>query len=489
MTSTLSDILFPSSRIQWPSRDGDDLKRLMIAVLLVFIAALLIRFYLTYPVHAGGDAFTKWFRIRTGLNGHGWGDLIDHHQLRWSMNIPTVLAQYFLGSQPAVYYLPSALFGALTAVFAFLIGRLLGNAWIGLVCALLVSLDPRFTQAASQFLPSVYSCAYILGFLYFLLLYCLGPERRPLHLSLAVLFMFLAYGAKIPNLFFLPGAMLFLWWSTRSLRTVVVFMAALAALFAVETVVIGLATGEFHLLGRVSFLSHHTGRDIDYEIADIWGRWTQLTFYWRWLLLGSLAVAILAWFNRDREKWTGILLISASLLSFVFFTTFAIIDLDPLKLAQPLRVRYLTVTLPVVILLVVLGSHLLMRFLPLLPIGFVLWIWYLDYRENELKFRQWQPAVLHINDYQELISDHWRQGYALIFKSRKFAKLYRSVYLTDDILFKEDGTLEPLELVPPSLVNFTDTNKKEIYFIGRTKQPIGYIRANHVLRIRQKVTF
>jgi hypothetical protein len=198
---------------------------------------------------------------------------------------------------------------------------------------------------------------------------------------------------------------------------------------------------------------------------------------------------VYAFIRRKEEKWAGVLVVFSLLLSFALITSFAVTDLDPLKFAQPLRVRYLLVTIPLAILVVCMTLEMLHFSMTAIAASILFVVWGTDYKENELKLSQWKPAITQINAYQKTISDHWHAGYALIFKNRKYAKLYRDVYLTDDILFKEDGNVEPVDLVHPAELNYTDTRQSRIYVIRKNKEHTGYLVLNHRLKIREKVSF
>lgn len=459
--------------------------------LLIFSLALFIRFYFTYSIGDAGDEFVKWYQNKRVLQGLGW-DRLDHHTVRWSLNTPTLIVQWLFGNKAAVYYITPAFFGALAALFVFGVTRSISGTTTAVFAALLFSVTPPVVSAGSQFLPAIFTCAYVLGTAYFLLRYTESKPRRYRWLVLAALFLFFAYGTKVPNLFFLPGIIIFLLWRTRPLlKPTVLLLAVLFGLFILETIGLAIFTGDFVWSGRLHYLGFHMERMLEethvYQVADIWKRWLMLPGYWQWLLLAACAGAVIGWLTRKSGDNSGIVLVFLMLFSFSFLTTFAITDLEPLRFVQPLRPRYLTVTIPLAIILLCCGlSRLHVALVPLAVVLFC-WPWATHNYTKELR-SDWVPAVLRANDYQKTISDHWRNGYALLFKRSKHVRLYRAAYLDDDILFKDDGTVEPMTKVFSEKFDFP-TKSPIIFMISRTDEPVGYLELTRSQQIQSKKDF
>ena len=452
---------------------------------LVFGIALLIRLYLTYSVGNSGDEFERWYQGKRVLQGIGM-DRLDHHTLRWSINLPMLMFQWLLGTKPAIYYLIPASFGALASLFVFKISRSIAGLSVAILAAFLFTVTPQIAKSGSQLMPAIFSCAYILGTAYFILRF--SENRKNSYLISAAIFMFLAYGSKVPNLFFLPGLVIFIYWQTDSLRPLVLFLSLLLLLFILETIGIALYTGDFVLTGRIHYLSQHMGVMQEdqwaYHFSDIWRRWLKLPGYWQILLAGALLCGLFMPFLRNDETRVKIWLLFLMLLSFSFITTFAITSLEPVRFAQPLIDRYLTVTIPFAIIIMCSTIGLIhMAFSAALTLTLA-WFWATNTYHSQLN-PTWTPAVLRANQYQKTISDHWRKDYALLFKLSKDARLYRSLYLEDDILFKGDGSVERIGRISPA--RFELPTKLPIVFVmSKSRNPAGYLELTRKQEFKSK---
>ena len=442
--------------------------------ILVFCIALLIRLYLTYSVGNAGDEFERWYQSKRVLQGIGM-DRLDHHTLRWSINLPLLMFQWLLGTNAAIYYFIPASFGALASLFVFKITRSIAGLSVGGLAAFLFTITPQITKSGSQLMPEIFSCAYILGTAYFILRF--SENKKVFYLIVATIFMFLAYGSKVPNLFFLPGLIIFIYWQTDSLRPLILFLSLLLLLFIFETIGIALYTGDLVLTGRIHYLSQHMGVMQEdqwaYHFSDIWRRWLILQGYWQILLVGSLICALFMPFLSNKEARAKILLIFLMLISFAFVSTFAITSIEPIRFVQPLINRYLTVTIPFAVIMVCSTLGLLHVTIPAVITIALAWFWATNTYHRQMQ-PTWTPAVLRANQYQKTISDHWRNNYALLFKYSKDARLYRALYLEDDILFKGDGSVERIGRISPARFNFP-TKIPIVFVMSKTKSPVGYL--------------
>lgn len=456
--------------------------------LLVFSIALLVRLYLTYSIGNSGDEFERWYQSKRVLESIGM-DRLDHHTLRWSINIPTLIFQWLLGTKPVIYYLIPASFGALATLFVFTISRSIAGMSAGFFAALLFTVTPQISIAANNLMPAIFSCTYLLGTVYFTLRFV--ENRKDTYLIFATLFMFFAYGSKVPNLFFLPGLIIFIYWRTNRLRPLLLFLSLLLLLFILETIGIALYTGEFVWLGRIHYLSQHMDVMQDeqwaYHISDIWKRWLLLPGYWQCLLIGSLICGTFILFSKNKKYNKSISLVFLMLLSFSFISTLAITSIDPLRFVQPPINRYLTVTIPFAVIIICCTLSLTNLVLTPAMTIVLCWFWASSNYQKQLS-PTWTPAVLRANEYQETISEHWRNDYALLFKFSKDARLYRAVYLEDDILFKSDGTVERIGRVAPS--RFDYPSRLPILFVmSKTKAPVGYLELTRKQAIKSKKNF
>jgi hypothetical protein len=464
---------------------------LVLPGLLIFTLALIIRFYFTYSIGDAGDEFVKWYQNKRVLQGLGW-DRLDHHTVRWSLNTPALIVQWLLGNNASIYYITPAFFGAVAALFVFLITRLIAGTTTAVFAAFLFSVAPPVAKAGSQFLPAIFTCAYVLGSAYFVLRFTESSPRQNRWLVLSALFLFFAYGTKVPNLFFLPGIVIFLWWRSRPfLQPTILFFAILLGLYILETIGLALFTGNFVWSGRLHYLGFHMDRMMGethvYHLSDIWQRWLMLPAYWQWLLVSACVAGAIGWFKRESGRNYAMMLIFAMLLSFSLLTTFAIVDFEPLRFVQPLRIRYLTVTIPLAVIVLCCGLQLL--HIVLVPVAVILFCWPWATHNYAAQLRSdWVPAVLRANGYQKMISDYWRNDYALLFKGAKHSRLYRAAYLDDDILFKSDGSVERIGRI--SSAKFDIPTKIPILFVmSRTENPVGYLELTRAQEIHRKKTF
>ena len=469
-----------------PSRDF--ILHYLLPGLAVFGIAFLIRLYLTYPIGNSGDEFERWYQSKRVLQGIGM-DRLDHHTLRWSVNLPLLVFQWLLGTKPVIYYLIPATFGALASLFVFNISRGIAGLSAGLIASFLFTVTPEISKAGSQLMPEIFSCAYLLGTAYFTLKFV--ENNKASSLVIATIFLFFAYGSKVPNLFFLPGLIVYIYWRTRALRPLILFLSLLFLLFVLETIAIALYTGEFAWLGRIHYLGQHMdvmeGEQWAYHYSDIWKRWLLLPGYWQSLLIGSLFCGVISLLFGRKEGNKMILLLFLMLISFSFITTFAITSMDPVRFAQPLINRYLTVTIPFAIIVICCTLSLLHIILTPAMMIVLCWFWATNNYQSQLT-TAWTPALVQANDYQKAISDHWRNDYALLFKFSKDSRLYRAVYLEDDILFKGDGSVERIGRVTPTRLDFP--SKLPIVFVmSRTKTPVGYLELTRKQAFKSKKTF
>jgi hypothetical protein len=112
------------------------------------------------------------------------------------------------------------------------------------------------------------------------------------------------------------------------------------------------------------------------------------------------------------------------------------------------------------------------------------WFWATNSYHSQLK-TTWTPAVLRANQYQKTISDHWRNDYALLFKFSKDARLYRAVYLEDDILFKDDGSVERIGRISPARFDLP-TKIPIVFVMSKTRNPVGYLELGREQKFKRK---
>ncbi len=209
------------------------------------LASLLLLFTLAVRVmtlelpRAGGDGPRKWMWAR--VVGHGWSpstalwDGWDHHAARLSINVPILLVQSAFGDHPALFYV-APLAALLAAVFfLFRIAVRCGSAGAATwSCVLWVWAAPAYW--ATDLMPSAFSPAYVLSSVLstIRLAEARGTGARWAWACAAAGTMMLAELAKVTNLLFLPGILLVLWGSTKSLRWPLVVAGLVLTLLGAE---------------------------------------------------------------------------------------------------------------------------------------------------------------------------------------------------------------------------------------------------------------
>lgn len=211
---------------------------------LVIVSALCVlsfwvRRLTLWDIEAGGDAVKKWFFVKQWSFQNSFKDIPwNHHLARLGINFWAYVAQKLWGTDATVYFIAPVAAATAGVVFSYKLGQELGGRLAGLVAALwFVTLEPM-ERAGSQLLPEAFEAAYVAGAVYFLLWYLRyqGPLRwRRVLLALVGVFMFAAYLAKVSNLLFVPGILLAAWFYGGNRRDVLVLAAGLVACFLLET--------------------------------------------------------------------------------------------------------------------------------------------------------------------------------------------------------------------------------------------------------------
>jgi hypothetical protein len=326
-------------------------------------------FYITPAPDPSGDAAKNWELARELALGNpallNSSEVMSHHYMRWGIwLLPTVL-NYLFSDGIAVYFLSSILPATAAAiVFIYLVTANLG-ALIGGLFALLWFFDPQVNRETFQLMPTA---AGLLPLSLLLLAFHLYARRQ---LSVTTLtaasgvLMFWLYGAKETNIFFGPGIVVVLF-LVGGLRSVAIFAAICAALYVVETLAFRSLTDAMSYGGRLHELvskdaPHMSGMmkrpNIVAEQSALWdagiiSRWYRVLPGHIPVYFGSIALfAYFLWKGPPAETTAPArrlaFMFAALGASFAFCTSFFILSLDPIRLGQPLRARYLAILLPV----------------------------------------------------------------------------------------------------------------------------------------------
>ena len=474
-------------------RHGPDLA----IIVWLILASLWVRRLTLWDIEGGGDAVRKWFFVKQWFYANSFEDIEwNHHLARFGINLWAFVAQALWGTSPEVYYVAPVAAATAAVVFTYKLGQELAGRWAGLIAALwLLTLEPM-ERAGSQLLPEAFSAAYMAGALYFLLWYLRyrGDARVRLALLLVTgLFTFFGYLAKMQNLLFVPGMLLALWLCGTHRRDLLIFSGLLVGCYLIETAWYAIFT-EHSTRYEIVDASHRGGtvKGVTRTVARARGAtggggggggqirektldlialfWKLLERYhelWEsirfplYLSLGaSLALAVFA-------RQTPAQAMALVLFGYLFFATFAIRQLDPIKLWMSKEPRYFVVLCPLILavnsafsveilrrLPAVLGPRLQRatlpfqsRFVPLWALLFCTLIGWRYYSENgKLAFKRDFP-LKELRKRKTKLENAYRRGLPIAERASRHKKALRvvwSVYLNEDLLVA-DGKLPSFE--------------------------------------------
>lgn len=329
---------------------------------MVIAFALAFRLLTLMPIHSGVDERDYWMSGRAIVEGTAYPAL-THRTVRVSVIWPTAALQAVFGVRPNVYYLGPLINSAVQAALAYLLGRRLRGRVTGGVAALALVLFPYMIRAGSQIRPEIYSMSYILAALWCLVSYAervRAPAevgaRRLIPLLWMAFWVFMAYEAKVTNLFFLPGLAVGVYLLGRRFKDVLVFGGALFGLYLAETAAYAAFTD--YPLGQLQvILGSHLADDVPDAVVngfwDLFKRYARpyLQIYWQLPFLAFAGASAYYLTRRGEERLKALIVASAS---FFFFVTFAVKDLSPVTPAEDFINRYFCAVLPP--LFIVLGA-------------------------------------------------------------------------------------------------------------------------------------
>jgi len=334
---------------------------IILAGLVLF--ALFFRLGTLMMIHTGVDERDYWFSAKAIARGLPYPD-INHRTTRFSVILPVAVAQVLLGSHPDVYYVLPVLNSMIQAALAFLIGLRLRGRLTGFLAALAITLFPYMIRAGSQVRPEIFSITYVLLALLFFLEYLERTEREAAPLLWTAAWVFIAYEAKITNLFFVPGLLIAVLAYKKKPMHAVLFCAILLGLFLVETGAYAAFTpykfGELEIILKNHI---HSGGEPFYvaRFVDLFQRYSRahLQLYWQ-VPFGLFAVAAVFYIVRGIDR--GISAISIAAISFFVGITFEVAGFNPLAPAEGFINRYFSAVLaPVFLVLAYAGDGIVAR--------------------------------------------------------------------------------------------------------------------------------
>ncbi len=322
----------------------------LMAALALF--ALATRLLTLMPIHTGVDERDYWYAASALAHGLQYPEL-THRTVRFAMILPVAAAQALLGSGPNVYYVLPILNSLLQALLFFALGFRLRGRLAGILTALAIVLFPYSIRTGSQLLPEGFSVTYLALTLLFLLDYFRTGARSLSKLAAAGFWLFIAYEAKITNLFFLPGMALAVL-AVGGLSHALVFGVVPLLGFLAETAAYRLFTG--YPWGQIQVIAanHLEGNASLKELGflDLFSRYAApyLQLYWQIPFLLFAAASL--WYLRGRRRGAApdplLPALAAPAASFFFCITFAVSSLHPIVPAEPFINRYFSAVLAAV---------------------------------------------------------------------------------------------------------------------------------------------
>ena len=315
------------------------------------------------PTH-NSDAQANWVAATWIANNIPFD--INFKLSRLGITLPAAAMQRGFGEGAIVYsFAPIAAFLIVLGT-SYLITEKLAGRVPALLAAVAVLVFPEFNGSATQLLPGIFQAAY-LGLMTLFLVFYLHGKRMGLYLLVAGMSLALCYMAKFTALFVAPGVALLFFLNGVKKSHAALFCAGFLLLYAGEHIYYadkGIPGGRFQYLwhvkntGGYSPQSHldeigldipkHTKARADsrtiYSVGEAYKfflRYTPEYAGWRWTgaFIGWLLSAAYLTFFAGRRYLIPVLVIGSHL----FFNTFAVTKLFPLKLMTSIMSRYLDI--------------------------------------------------------------------------------------------------------------------------------------------------
>jgi len=318
----------------------------LISVMLIF----LLRSLWTYPIEHS-DAIQKYFYAAEILRSGDWGILLtNHHTMRWAAMLPQTGLTWLLGPRYEVFFIQQLLrFSGYLVLIVFGMRNILNVSQQLLLLAFL------FFETFSFYTSNQYLVVGLGVFCVFAGILALihQGKRQTSGVILAGFFFFIAYGAHATYLSFAAGGFLWLALFQRKPSRAVLLAATILLLMVLETLVFNhLSDGQL-TWGRLEALAGggHIGRVSAYAPVDfmqLFTRWLHLPLPNLLLCLGFTTTGVWLLVQKKNGKPVPRFIECSFMvgLGFAVAMTFAVVSIDPLRPAMPLRPRYLVPFFP-----------------------------------------------------------------------------------------------------------------------------------------------
>ena len=302
------------------------------------------------------------------------GTFVDssHHLMRWGdWTIPTIFI--WLTSDSVLTYFLSTIIPSTAGLLIF---TWLAYRYIGFTAALLFAVlcffDALMFRATFQLLPSGQGMLPVALMALMALWLVKQSEINLPAVFVASGILFWVYGSKETHLAFMPG---FLWliYTRFSFKPVLQIVAIFAALYVLETIAFIIISPTFPWLGRIYSLindgqhitimmehAHYVAEQTRYFDSGITMRWARTSGMTPLVIFIGFLLSILV-FTEDKptrasqeslSQFNHVM--SVLFVSFIIFSTFFVISINPIRLGHGLVPRYAPLGFPFAYL-VILG--------------------------------------------------------------------------------------------------------------------------------------
>ncbi len=303
------------------------------------------------------------------------GTFVDssHHLMRWGdWTIPTVFI--WLTSDSVLTYFLST---AIPSILGMMVFTCLAYRYVGFTAAavfvVLCFFDALLFRATFQLLPSGHGLLPIAVLSALALWLNQKQDMELIWVVVATGVLFWLYGSKETHLAFAPG---FLWiiYQRFSFKPVLQISALFAALYVLETIAFIVISPTFPWLGRVYSLldggqhitimlenAHYVAEQTRYFDSGITMRWARTSGMTPLVIFVAFLLTVFI-FSDDKSAQEGRAteelrnfnyVFAVLFFSFIVFSTFFVISINPIRLGHGLVPRYATLGLPFAYLLVI----------------------------------------------------------------------------------------------------------------------------------------
>lgn len=426
-------------------------------LLLFLITAAVVKLITLQMLGVGGaDPLGYW---GNGLDfPYSEGYHLFHRSVRFGTIVPVWITQKIFGTHPLVYYIAPFAASMTMLYFLFKISERILGTFPALYVGVLTLIFPEMLKSGSHPRVSTFASLFFFIGVYLLVRYYdeVSEKKQIVYLIVAGLMVFLMYMAKEDILFFMPVLMLFVWYSRKNFRHLLLFSLVPFVLFLGETVAYAAFTDFSY--GRLGVLQSHMG-SLDNLPLKNYGEMVLTRFTTRYtdiylliVMIISLVLSPLLVYKKRKDSLFLFMLFL--FLVYMFFFTFLPKSLDPVVPLNNYKERYYTPVIPFMMMIVVesvrMGylrlrrktkerSRLALILAVVLAftggLGFIYGYQKMLYDRITLNIFATNPLYL-VSHYQRMLDQAGSDNYPVVFKSRsqaeRFIPLLRKIHAYRD---------------------------------------------------------